>query len=574
MSRFVRASKYRHVFGQPAKREHCIDNVKVTNSAWDTNFISASAQYISINWNASGGGAFAILPLPSPFSAISTTAGRGGAFPYKLPDTLPLARSHTAAVLDTDWSPHADEIVASGGEDGKVMIWKVESQMFEGWMEEGWEAPRDLDPVARIDASPKKIGQVVWHPTAQHVLTSASGEHVVRIWDLGGGDGEVRTQLGGHGDVIQSLAFNATGTVLATTCRDRKIRLFDVRAGGEPVRIADGHTGVKGSRVVWVGEMDRIATTGFSKMSDRQVAIWETGSLGNLKTMTLDQSSGVVMPFWSDNNILFLAGKGDGNIRYYEYDSDSLHALSEHKSTDPQRGMCFLPRRALSVSDCEIARAYKVHGSVIEPIAFIVPRKADSFQSDIFPPAPSSEPSLTAAEFFSGKPVQRKLVTLDTGSIIHAFATPQPQASSAGLSTPPVKQPTRAYTAPEPIPEAETIPLPVPVARSQSSGPTPSASSDVMMEPVPVPEMEHGRGVIGTGGSGGGKVSLLSSSHEAASGAGGGHHPARERELKEENVRLTNELRDAREKIRNLELQVEGMKANARKAAQALLDAS
>lgn len=66
----------------------------------------------------------------------------------------------------------------------------------------------------------------------------------------------------------------------------------------------------------------------------------------------------------------------DGNIRYYEYESDSLFALAEHKSTDPQRGMCFLPRRALSVADCEIARAYKVYGSSIEPIAFIVPRKA------------------------------------------------------------------------------------------------------------------------------------------------------------------------------------------------------
>jgi hypothetical protein len=40
--------------------------------------------------------------------------------------------------------------------------------------------------------------------------------------------------------------------------------------------------------------------------------------------------------------------------------------------------MCFLPRRALSVSDCEIARAYKVAGSSIEPIAFIVPRKVRS----------------------------------------------------------------------------------------------------------------------------------------------------------------------------------------------------
>lgn len=40
--------------------------------------------------------------------------------------------------------------------------------------------------------------------------------------------------------------------------------------------------------------------------------------------------------------------------------------------------------------------------------------------------------------------------------------------------------------------------------------------------------------------------------------------------LKEENARLTAELREAREKIRNLELEVEGIKANTRKAVEAL----
>jgi coronin-1B/1C/6 len=41
--------------------------------------------------------------------------------------------------------------------------------------------------------------------------------------------------------------------------------------------------------------------------------------------------------------------------------------------------------------------------------------------------------------------------------------------------------------------------------------------------------------------------------------------------LQEDNDRLNTDLRDANAKIRNLELQVESLKANARKAA-ALLD--
>lgn len=44
--------------------------------------------------------------------------------------------------------------------------------------------------------------------------------------------------------------------------------------------------------------------------------------------------------------------------------------------------------------------------------------------------------------------------------------------------------------------------------------------------------------------------------------------------LGQENTQLRKELREARELIRNLELQVEAQRANARKAAQALLDAA
>ncbi|KAF8757885.1 WD repeat coronin family [Rhizoctonia solani] len=354
MSRFVRPSKYRHVFGQSAKKEWCIENVKVSNSAWDTNLISASASYVALNWNSSGGGVFAILPVASPFRPLPITSHVNSR-----------ASSHSLVV-----------ILPLGGEDGRVLIWKVEESQFENWGAEKWR-PRDFDPVATITGSGRKVGQVLFHPTAENVLASSTvGDGTVRLWDLADTN-EAKIALTGHTDTIQSLTWNPTGTLLATTCRDRKIRLFDPRAGSEAVRIGDGHAGIKGARVVWLGGHDRIATTG---------------------TVSIDQSSGVIMPFWSDNNVLFLAGKGDGNIRSYEYENDNLYELSEYKSIDPQRGMCFLPRRALSVSDCEIMRVYKVYGSTIEPIGFVVPRKSDQFQSDIFPPAPSSEPALTAAE--------------------------------------------------------------------------------------------------------------------------------------------------------------------------------
>lgn len=42
MNRFVRPSKYRHVFGTTPKRDFCYDNVRVSLNAWDSNMVQVN----------------------------------------------------------------------------------------------------------------------------------------------------------------------------------------------------------------------------------------------------------------------------------------------------------------------------------------------------------------------------------------------------------------------------------------------------------------------------------------------------------------------------------------------------
>lgn len=337
----------------------------------------------------------------------------------------------------------------------------------------------------------RKIGQVLFHPTAANVVAAAGGDHTIKLWDIEAQSD--RSTLTGFTDSVQSLDFDWTGTTLAATSRDRKLRIFDPRAGGQAVQTADGHPGVKGSRLIWCGSTDRIATTGFSKTSDRQLWLWDSRDISKpLKQTLVDTSSGVVMPFWSDNSIIFLAGKGDGNVRYYELESDELHPLSEYKSTDPQRGMTFLPRRDLNADENEIARAYKLTNNMIQPISFICPRKADSFQADIFPPAPSSVPALTSQEFFNGKTALPNLINLQDGSGVNSRdALPSGNTSAAPSSitsapaTAPAAAPTPSSTlsAPAPAPAA----TPTPVKRSEPL-PEPTRLSTRASQPAePIP---------------------------------------------------------------------------------------
>ncbi|KAG0261627.1 Coronin-like protein crn1 [Actinomortierella ambigua] len=389
MSRFVRASKYRHVYGTAAKRELSYDNVKLTSNAWDTNLIKVNPKFMALNWNSGGGGAFAVIPL--------TMTG-------KIADTLPLYRGHSAAVLDTDFSPFNDHLIASCSEDSKVFIYTIPEELGE----------EDIEPVVRLSSHGRKVGQVAFNPVAENVLLSASADLTMRLWDIE--KGVEKQEITGHTEIIQSVAWNYNGTLVATTCRDKKLRVFDVRAN-KIVQQADSHQGVKGSRVVWMGTTDRIATTGFSRMSDRQVYVWNASSLDNpVKSINLDTSSGVIMPFYDvDSNMLYLAGKGDGNIRYFEWENEELYTLAEFGTTTPQRGMAFMPKRALNVNECEIMRAYKVSNSLVEPISFTVPRKSDSFQTDLFPDCLSDEPALTADQWFSGETKDPKLLSLEKG---------------------------------------------------------------------------------------------------------------------------------------------------------------
>ncbi|TVY93317.1 Coronin-like protein [Lachnellula willkommii] len=356
--RFVRASKYLwheskltpvtgHVFGKSTRKESCYDNLHISRNAWDTNLVKqtpgedteltaagqANPEYLSVNWEASGGGAFAVIPV--------NEKGR-------LPEQIPLFRGHTGPVLDTDWWVDSAEDApstadTSGSDDGKVFIWQV-PQGFSLYSDA--EEPADVAPVSKLTGHSRKVGQVLFNPAAENILASASGDYTIKLWDIGAGKSNLTLK---HGDIVQSLSWSANGSMLATTSRDKKLRIWDVRQE-RPAHEVAGHTGAKNSRVVWMGEHNRLATTGFSKMSDRQMALWDVGApaepIGGFTVL------------------------------------DSISGVHEN----------------------EVMRAYKtVNDAYIEPISFTVPRRAEVFQSDIYPPATGTKPAVSAAEWLSGK---------------------------------------------------------------------------------------------------------------------------------------------------------------------------
>ena len=159
----------------------------------------------------------------------------------------------------------------------------------------------------------------------------------------------------------------------------------------------------------------------------------------------------------------------DGNIRYYEYENDKFEYLSEYKSGDPQRGIAFLPKRGINLHENEVTRAYKtVNDSYIEPVSFIVPRRAEMFQSDIYPPTAGLKPGVTAAEWFAGKTALPPKISLESvyegegiKEVPSEYKAPGPALAAAVQSPAPTKtEAPKPADAPAPTPAASRGPAP------------------------------------------------------------------------------------------------------------------
>uniref|UniRef100_A0A8C9HL65 Coronin n=1 Tax=Piliocolobus tephrosceles TaxID=591936 RepID=A0A8C9HL65_9PRIM len=331
---------------------------------------------------ASSAGESPAPPAPSSSSSSSSTSGFWGVTVLSLQQTgrvdknAPTVCGHTAPVLDIAWCPHNDNVIASGSEDCTVMVWEIPDG--------GLMLPL-REPVVTLEGHTKRVGIVAWHPTAQNVLLSAGCDNVIMVWDVGTGAAMLTLGPEVHPDTIYSVDWSRDGGLICTSCRDKRVRIIEPRKCTVVAEKDRPHEGTRPVRAVFVSE-GKILTTGFSRMSERQVALWDTG---------------------------------DSSIRYFEITSEApfLHYLSMFSSKESQRGMGYMPKRGLEVNKCEIARFYKLHERRCEPIAMTVPRKSDLFQEDLYPPTAGPDPALTAEEWLGGRDAGPLLISLKDGYV-------------------------------------------------------------------------------------------------------------------------------------------------------------
>jgi len=363
------------------------EDVRTSTSTLDACLIKGNSRYAAVSWTSSGGGALAVLDTNTP---------------RRLPHTFPMIRGHNGVIMDFDFYPFNENLIITCSEDTTLRLWNIPEDFTEDVTE----------PLAKLSGHSKKVNLVQFHPAAESIVASAGFEGNVKVWNV-----ETQSALftiKGATDSFSALDWNYNGSQILTASRDKNIRIGDPRTQSW-VQEFKGHEGSKPQKAIWLGSDDYIATVGFAKNHSREMYLWDAKNLSKpVQVASIDQQAGILYPFYDEDcRVLYLAGKGDGNIRYYELADGQLYTLNQHTSTVPQKGIGFVPKRYVNVGTNELMRALKLTNNTIEFITFNAMRKTEGFQEDLYPPCISGEPSLKADEWASGKDADPKRASMD-----------------------------------------------------------------------------------------------------------------------------------------------------------------
>lgn len=405
-----KASKYKNAAPIVPKPEACVRDVCVGSYQTYGNNICASAAFMAFNWEHVGS-SMAVLPLDD--------CGRKS-------KTMPLLHAHSDTITDMEFSPFHDGLLLTGSQDSLVKIWHIPSEGLKESLS---------NPECTLSQKQRRVENVGFHPVADGLIHVASG-HEIALWDLTKQKEAFVNK--DHSEVIQSTSWKKDGKLLATSCKDKKVRIIDPRAPEAVLSVANSHQNIKDSRIVWLGEQDRILTTGFDAARLRQIMIRDVRNLNqSQKTLELDCSTGILMPlFDADTNMLFLAGKGDTTILYMELtDREPFLIEGLRHSGEQTKGACLVSKRALRVMEGEVNRVLQLTGSSVIPIMYQVPRKSyREYHADLYPDTSGYVTYLSAPMWLENQdhPLPNISLHPDANNSVQPRLGPKPFSASSG----------------------------------------------------------------------------------------------------------------------------------------------
>jgi WD40 repeat protein len=273
-------------------------------------------------WNVATGEVNHVIPSPrgvravawSPKGTFFASGNYGGQLRLYDPETAKVMlelKTPTGGSIETlQISPDEKTIYGSSG-NGEVNVWDVAEKMHK------WSFKAHTGGIWGMRLS--RDGKM---------LATAGKDTLVCVWMVSTGK-PLAMWKKKHPSETNGVAFNSSGTLLATGCADGKIRLFDFMPmsanvdSGKEIAVLAGHSGSV-TDLCFTSDDQRLVSSG----GDRTVRVWDVKEAKQL-SLWEGHTSLVFGATYSSDDKLVATGAWDGTVRIWEASTGkTTHTLS------------------------------------------------------------------------------------------------------------------------------------------------------------------------------------------------------------------------------------------------------
>jgi histone-binding protein RBBP4 len=201
-----------------------------------------------------------------------------------VPETPDLRlRGHKKAGFGLDWHKSSTGLIASGSDDGMVMVWNIEEQIRrisdpqpgrgdeENYVGEASSRSGDIRPIYVFEGHKDVVHEVSWHANESHMLGSASGDNTIKLWDT-----RLKKSIlefaDAHRVSTNTLQFHPLASFqIASGGHDNIVKLWDIRKNNKEVHQLVYHSGPVTS-LDWASFSESVIASG---SQDGRVVIWD-----------------------------------------------------------------------------------------------------------------------------------------------------------------------------------------------------------------------------------------------------------------------------------------------------------
>ena len=168
--------------------------------------------------------------------------------------------------------------------------------------------------------------------------------------------------------------------MVGVSTKEKLIKIFDPRKN-EQTHNVHGFEGAKTQKMLFMGNSEYFLATGFSKTNERQIRVFDLRNVEKpVQTLGIDTNSSTQQPYYdADTGLLFVAGRGESTVKYFEFANGLFKKASEFSTAEPSKSSIFLQKRFVNYNKCELATMLKLTKNWVSYVHFNYPKKVCFF---------------------------------------------------------------------------------------------------------------------------------------------------------------------------------------------------